>query len=114
MSAVVAARVALAWVRQRERAAPDGASNSAEALSDSNVLQADAKAFAGQAAERQRLLARGFTRILRVGRAIADLAGVDIVRRVDVAEALAYRHRVAGGANIATLPDPGIRSDIRG
>ena len=48
------------------------------------------------AAEKLRLSARGFTRILRVGRTVADLAGAEAVRRADVAEALAFRHRVPG------------------
>jgi magnesium chelatase family protein len=31
-----------------------------------------------------------------VARTIADLAGVELVRRADVAEAIAYRHRIPG------------------
>ena len=47
-----------------------------------------------KAAEAMRLSARGYTRILRVARTIADLAGAENVGRVHVAEALSYR-RVA-------------------
>ncbi len=52
--------------------------------------------LAEQAAEKLRLSARGFTRVLRVARTIADLARSPEVRRVDVAEALAFRHRIPG------------------
>jgi len=44
-----------------------------------------------QAAEAMRLSARGYTRMLRVARTIADLAGVECVGRIHVAEALSYR-----------------------
>jgi magnesium chelatase family protein len=46
--------------------------------------------------EKLRLSPRGFTRTMRVGRTIADLAGAEVVGRVHVAEALAFRHRTPG------------------
>ncbi len=46
-----------------------------------------------QAAEAMRLSARGYTRILRVARTIADLAGSAQVTRIHVAEALSYRRQ---------------------
>jgi magnesium chelatase family protein len=43
------------------------------------------------AAAAMRLSARGFHRVVRVARTIADLAGAERVGRIHVAEALSYR-----------------------
>ena len=46
-----------------------------------------------QAADAMRLSARAYTRMLRVARTIADLAGAETVGRIHVAEALSYRRQ---------------------
>ena len=96
-SATVAARVAVARNVQQARYGA-GAPTNAEAGLDQIALAPEARALAEQAADRLRLSARGFTRVVRVARSIADLAGAVDVRRADVAEALAYRHRIPGRA----------------
>jgi magnesium chelatase family protein len=53
-------------------------------------------ALLAEAAERLRLSARGYHRVLRVARTLADLDAADGVRRIHVAEALSYR-RIALG-----------------
>lgn len=96
-SAEVAARVAAARDVQRVRYAADGIRTNAEAdgavLERAATLDAPARALLAQAAEAMRLSARGFHRVLRVSRTIADLAGSEAIGRAQVAEALSYRRR---------------------
>ena len=44
-----------------------------------------------EAADAMRLSARGYHRVLRVARTLADLDGAEKVGRVHIAEALSYR-----------------------
>ncbi len=97
-SAEVAARVAAARQRQTQRL--EGTSKRSNAELDGDLLERYAtpdeagRKLLMQAAEAMRLSARSYTRMLRVARTIADLAGVEQVGRIHVAEALSYR-RVA-------------------
>jgi magnesium chelatase family protein len=95
-SAAVAARVARARAAQRARYGDDGPASNAEADSQDVEMSADAHTLAEQAMDKLRLSPRGYTRVLRVGRTIADLAGTAVVQRPHVAEALAFRHRMPG------------------
>lgn len=98
-SAIVASRVAAARARQTERFGGTGTRTNAEAdgalLEKACTPDQPGQTLLAQAAAAMRLSARGYTRILRVARTIADLSGSEQVGRIHVAEALSYRHRVA-------------------
>ena len=95
-SAEVAARVEAARLRQAERYAdlPDiriNADIEGKALEAHATPDAEGKALLLKAAERFGLSARGYHRVLRVARTIADLDDSDGIHRPHVAEALSYR-----------------------
>lgn len=96
-SAEVAARVARARTIQTARAAETGARSNAqlagEALEKYATPDDAGLALLMQAADSMRLSARGYTRMLRVARTIADMSGADRVGRIHIAEALSYRRQ---------------------
>ena len=108
-SVVVAARVLQARQAQRQTLGTEGAFSNAEADPRSIQLAPEAHRLIEQAIDRLRLSPRGYTRVLRVARSIADLAGADTVGRVHAAEALAFRHR-AGTAGLTGLGADGRRT----
>ena len=99
-SAVVQARVERARERQRVRYRLLGAAVSngrvpGRWLETETAIDSDARELLATAADRLGLSARGYHRVLRVARTIADLEGEAAVRAHCVAEALRYRSRTA-------------------
>ena len=96
-SAQVAERVAAARDIQTRRYEAHAVRTNAEA--DGELLDQVAtpdepgRRLLAQAAETMRLSARGYHRVMRVARSIADLAGSEGVGRIHVAEALSYRRQ---------------------
>lgn len=94
-SATVAKRVIEARARQWERKKYVKAGCNAE-LSERMLrtkigLSGDARKYFASMAQRLRLSGRGMSRVLRVSRTIADLAGERDIQASAVSEALAYR-----------------------
>jgi magnesium chelatase family protein len=101
-SAEAAARVAAARLRQRERFESLGLVGiRTNAQADGEILDEIARPddaglrLLREAADVMNLSARGYHRVLRVARTLADLDGRDKVARINIAEALSYRQRLA-------------------
>ncbi len=102
-SAEIADRVAVARARQRRRyeKVPDTRRIRTNAEADGALLDEVAApepagaALLTRAAESLRLSARGYHRVLRVARTLADLDGSEIIARRHIAEALSYRRPLA-------------------
>ena len=97
-SAEVAARVAAARAIQAARYAAIGLPHiNANAAAPASVIEEVAKldgpgtTLFRDAAERMHLTARGFHRVLKLARTLADLDGAAQVGRIHLAEALSYR-----------------------
>lgn len=99
-SAAVAARVLKAREIQSQRYAAHAlvgrpvrtnADAEGELLEAVAEMDGSARNLLVQAADTLKLSARGYHRVLRVARTVADLAGDEIIGKVHMAEALAYR-----------------------
>ena len=97
-SAEIAARVARAREIQSQRYTALGLPSTVTNAQVSGALLEDAArpdkaglSLLREAADAMRLSARGYHRVLRVARTLADLDGADTVSRVHLAEALSYR-----------------------
>jgi magnesium chelatase family protein len=105
-SAEIARRVAAARAlqAQRYRALPEGRRIRTNAEAEGALLDevaapdTEGKRLLVDATERLRLSARGYHRVLRVARTLADLDASPGVRRIHIAEALSYRRVVLGNA----------------
>ena len=94
-SATVAARVEAARKVQAERLHGTGMRSNADlsgaALDDFAAPDTEGRVLLTKVADRFGLSARGYHRVLRVARTIADLDGSDDIRKPHVAEAVSYR-----------------------
>ncbi|MEM1051455.1 MAG: YifB family Mg chelatase-like AAA ATPase [Pseudomonadota bacterium] len=93
-SAQIAARVAVARAQAGERGVRSNAELEGTRLESHAAPDEEGRALLMRAAEKLRLSARSYTRVLRVARTVADLAGAAEVGRVHLAEALSYRQKV--------------------
>ena len=96
-SAQIAQRVKAARDIQSARFAKLGVSARVNADAEGKLLDqiampdSEGKAFLARAAEKLNLTARGYHRVMRVARTIADLAGQENVGADQIAEAVSYR-----------------------
>jgi len=96
-SAVVARRVLTARQAQYERQGTLNAHIPAAEIDHHIRLADDARAFLLRSAEKLGISARGYHRLLRVARTIADLNhGKTTVTQADIAECLGYRSSLSG------------------
>jgi len=105
----IAERVAAARIVQMSR--NGGVTNAAlpqDKLEEVATPDEDGKRLLIQAAETLNLTARGYHRVLRVARTLADLSGSETIHRLHIAEALSHRRARKGlSQGSSALPNSG-------
>lgn len=90
-SVTVRARVIQAYAQQIARQGMSNSALSPQALSQYAILDTKAEQILLLAQQRLNLSARGYHRVLRVARTIADLSSSEIIESPHITEALSYR-----------------------
>lgn len=90
-SVTVRARVIQAYAQQIARQGMSNSALSPQALSQYAILDTKAEQILLLAQQRLNLSARGYHRVLRVARTIADLSSSEIIESAHITEALSYR-----------------------
>ena len=90
-SAQIRTRVVAAYKRQIVRQGCLNARLDGAALDAAATLAPELQNFLNTAAEKMGMSARGYNRVRRIARTIADLAGRNEIEMGDIAEALSYR-----------------------
>ena len=90
-SATIRERVVNAYLRQIQRQGKQNALLDGPELERFATLSYELTDFLNNAAEKMGMSARGYNRIKRIARTIADLRGADNIEMQDLTEALSYR-----------------------
>lgn len=90
-SATIRERVVNAYLRQIQRQGKQNALLDGPELERFATLSDELTDFLNNAAEKMGMSARGYNRIKRIARTIADLRGADNIEMQDLTEALSYR-----------------------
>ena len=90
-SAQIRVRVVAAYNRQMARQGCLNARLDGPQLDAAAHMDTELQNFLNAAAEKMGMSARGYNRVRRIARTIADLAGRDNIEIADITEALSYR-----------------------